>query len=62
MTLGADPVDLRFSGELSAATEEPALTPQQKLAVLIAGALAVVLLLSVAISLLPPAPDLSSMR
>lgn len=60
--IGADPLDLRFSSDCAADFTDPQLTQLQKLAVLIAGALAVLLVLVIAFSLLPPAPDLAAIR
>ena len=59
---GADPLDLHFDGERLPDVSDPRLTQQQWLAMLIAGALAVLLVLVIAFSLLPPAPDLSVIR
>ena len=59
---GADPLDLRFSSDSADDFTDPRLTQLQKLAVLIAGMLAVLLVLVISFSLLPPAPDLSAIR
>lgn len=59
---GANRLDLQFDSDLTSDVADPPLTRQQKIAVLIAGAFAVLLLLGISLSLLPPAPDLTSIR
>ena len=59
---GANPLDLLFDNDLSVDSADPLLSKQQMIAVLVAGALAALLLLGISFSLLPPAPDLASIR
>ena len=51
-----DPLELYFESEPRQAIAEPALSQQQKIAIVMAGAIGLVLMLAVAFSLLPPAP------